>query len=733
MQRKGTSAVGMATPSLLKRKDFLGIDNEAAQHPNRTYFFRSKGADLDEIIHACTLKLEGTPNHLKALYLRGSSLYKNNAYKDAINDLNCALELEPCHQESLYYRGLSYFKLDLQEQAIADYSAVLQLNPNHVNAAFARAASYNTIGQFSKAIEDYNFALLMDPPQPPATPGRPSSNSSGGTLFKDNNFDKHDRQARERTSSVPSSVGFVEKGSVDKWLDEPDSSSPVKASAGRPTSGTSEKSIYTLDKPSSPTISSRRDSSAGSELPPPPTIRLAQPNRTRTSSNGSVEETISLSVSGVADSSMNKIHHKSAASTASQSTRKSNANIFYNVPEGMDYTTSVTQSTSRHPSNTLSRPDWSLVKRTPARKPPPTPRSPNNIYYDMNDMTTSSTSDAASNDAISTADVHHSKGYEKRQEGDYNSAIIHYSDALVLHPAHFKALFNRGFAKDKLHDFGGAIVDYTSAISVEPDNCFAYYNRGISYDRLGEYNLACADFTKAIELDSRNADFYHNRAFCFRKMGRLEDAVSDYSASLLISPQHYKALYNRAFCREKLGNLAEAAADYTSVLALQPDHTGSLTSRAGVFERLGQMDSAIADLTALIAVHSKYQGSSGDQDSKFAAAVPALTSRGRLHSRKGALDMAIADFSQSLALCIDPATNFARGLCYKNSDRFEKALLDFTASIEGEFQQETAYLHRGYCHRKLERYSECVTDYSSALDLMSLRPEIEANETERYV
>lgn len=120
-----------ATPTLLKRKDFLGIDTEAAQHPNRTYFFK---ADIDEVIDTCTKKLQQNPLHCQALLVRGSSHYKKAAYELSIADLDRCLALEPDNLEALYYRGMALSKTGEQDKAIADYSHVLALNPGHVNA-----------------------------------------------------------------------------------------------------------------------------------------------------------------------------------------------------------------------------------------------------------------------------------------------------------------------------------------------------------------------------------------------------------------------------------------------------------------------------------------------------------------------------------------------------------------------------------------------------------------------
>jgi len=148
---------------LLKRKDFIGVDQEAQSHPNRFYYYR-KNFDVEEIIDTCSKKLETDPNNAKALFLRGSSLFKKRQYNEAINDLNEVLLFDPSHIECLYTRGMSYSRIGEQERAIIDFTSVLDIASDHVNAAFARAACYNAIGQFSRAIEDYNFALSMDKP-----------------------------------------------------------------------------------------------------------------------------------------------------------------------------------------------------------------------------------------------------------------------------------------------------------------------------------------------------------------------------------------------------------------------------------------------------------------------------------------------------------------------------------------------------------------------------------------
>ena len=166
------------TPALLKRKDFLGVDEEAKFHAHRTYYYR-KGTDTDDVIRTCTKQLAAYPQDSKALFLRGSTYVKMRKYTEGVADLTHALEINSYYTEAYYQRGVAFARLNEHEKAIVDLTVVLDADPDNVNAAFARAASYNAIGQFGKAIEDYNFALLKD-----ETGGQSGTAQEGGPSSK---------------------------------------------------------------------------------------------------------------------------------------------------------------------------------------------------------------------------------------------------------------------------------------------------------------------------------------------------------------------------------------------------------------------------------------------------------------------------------------------------------------------------------------------------------------------
>jgi hypothetical protein len=53
---------------LLKRKDYLGVDEVASYHPNRTYYYKKNNKDLEEIIENCTKQLQVIKHNSKFFF-----------------------------------------------------------------------------------------------------------------------------------------------------------------------------------------------------------------------------------------------------------------------------------------------------------------------------------------------------------------------------------------------------------------------------------------------------------------------------------------------------------------------------------------------------------------------------------------------------------------------------------------------------------------------------------------
>ena len=83
----------------------------------------------------------------------------------------------------------------------------------------------------------------------------------------------------------------------------------------------------------------------------------------------------------------------------------------------------------------------------------------------------------------------------------------------------------RGYAYVKKGDFEKAIVDFTEAIRLNPKHAWAYLSRAHAYMNV-DHEKALADFREVIKLEPNNASAYFNRGWLYRKQGHLDEAIA---------------------------------------------------------------------------------------------------------------------------------------------------------------------------------------------------------------
>ncbi len=69
-----------------------------------------------------------------------------------MEDYSQVIALEPEHLDALFQRGSAYEKLGKIDEAAKDFSGVIALDPNHAKALYARGACLNLKGDFARAV-----------------------------------------------------------------------------------------------------------------------------------------------------------------------------------------------------------------------------------------------------------------------------------------------------------------------------------------------------------------------------------------------------------------------------------------------------------------------------------------------------------------------------------------------------------------------------------------------------
>lgn len=761
---------------LLKRKDYLGVDEEAGSHPNRTYYFKKNSGDLHKTIMACTKSLRSDPHNTDALRLRGSTYLKMERYQEAVADFSALLSVDASSAETFYKRGMAYSRLDDHDAAIADFTRVLSMHPSHINAAFARAASYNTIGQFSQAIEDYNTALLQDqgamtpsrPSTPNAKPGgshRHSPPSSGRERYRGPNF-------HQGTSSPAAelAVPFQTSDSSRGHMNRP------RGGADTGTGSSIQREPNRQLPLGSPPISPQRGVQRGGGLAlsahrvgmdredgfvPSPPGRQQRPES---------EDDNSTVISGITFMSNTKGYLDSPGE-----------NGFAYLPLSSDEYHQKGYELRRQGKFESAIEEYSKALQ----------KDPRHFKALFN------------------------RAFAMDKLGEHKDAIRDYSRALEVDPTNAYAFYNRGISHDRQKNYLEASADFKRAIELSPNNLDFLHNLALCLRKMGQTREALETYSQCLKLDPTHVKARHGRAMCSETLRMYDYALQDYDAILSQNPQHMLCMVSRAHLLHRMSSQGDSSAasrsprdtdtdkpDFSQeahqsfsesldilcpdvqalILSVNVDNyssaasaTGSVSSqsnshihrctesislffaRAKILEDRGDNKAAIEDLTSAIHLASALLEV---QESNFTIPKSSMSSNAMDLQDHPCLSLyllfynralgwkacdqyknAMTDLTTTIKLIIDEkntllsvrdadrgdraevlnnALNNAynhRGFCFRKVDNFDEAIADYTKAIRALPDNARALNNRAYCYAKKDMYAEAVADYTRVIDI----------------
>ena len=127
------------------------------------------------------------------------------------------------------------------------------------------------------------------------------------------------------------------------------------------------------------------------------------------------------------------------------------------------------------------------------------------------------------------------RGIASRANGDAESAIRDFDEAIQLDPKQADAYFNRGLALRDRGDTDRALQDFEQTIKLDPKNSAAYKTLSHLYYDKRNYDLAIAVLDTAIRNNQNDALAYYNRGMTYRAKGEPDRAIPDYDRAIKLN------------------------------------------------------------------------------------------------------------------------------------------------------------------------------------------------------
>lgn len=225
---------------------------------------------------------------------------------------------------------------------------------------------------------------------------------------------------------------------------------------------------------------------------------------------------------------------------------------------------------------------------------------------------------------------------------NYDKALKHLSEAVILDDNHFQAFQFKSFTHIKLQEYKNAIVAIDNALNIKK-TYVCYYTKAVANDSLKIYPQAIADYNKAIGLNPNFTKAYYSLTKTYLKNQQLDKAFELANRAVQKFPTKGESYKIRSLVYYNRGDLANAINDLTKLLTITKDDADVLFTRGMYYFEFEQYQNAKSDFSQLLAKNKNQ--------------IEALYWRGRANEELIENNLAIKDYRDFKVLAQNSKSN----------------------------------------------------------------------------
>ncbi|MGD8989353.1 MAG: tetratricopeptide repeat protein [Syntrophobacterales bacterium] len=313
-----------------------------------------------------------------------------------------------------------------------------------------------------------------------------------------------------------------------------------------------------------------------------------------------------------------------------------------------------------------------------------------------------------------SAIAHCNLGFLRQEQGRYEEAIAHYSEALRLRPDFAEAPYNMGNVLEGQGRLDEAISYYSEAIRIKPNWSHPHNKLGIVYQRQGRYEEAVVHLETAVRFHPRFAEAWYNLGIALAHLGKLEEAADSYGKALQIKPEFTEAHNSLGNTLMRLGKVEEATSHYTKALQLKPKWAEVHNNLGNAMVVQWKIEEATAHYAKAVELKPDY----ADAHNNLAVAL----------TRQGRFEEATVHYSEALRLkpgSAETHNNF--GVALFHMGKVEESIVQYKKALELAPDYAEAHNNLGDALARQDNLDEAAVHYTRALQIRADYPEAHNN------
>ena len=199
------------------------------------------------------------------------------------------------------------------------------------------------------------------------------------------------------------------------------------------------------------------------------------------------------------------------------------------------------------------------------------------------------------------------------EQGNLQTAIELYKQALELQPDFFQAHANIGSVYAMQKDFSNALLHYKQAIELQPEIAALYSNTADIHNEARQFSEAEYFSREALKYDANYIPAINNLCIALRQQDKTDQAIEILNKTLPLAPGVPELWVNMGDCYSRKKEYQEAVKYFTKATEINPRVAQVYHKLAIATEKMGQYETLIEYLhksltliPTLKQTHSKY-------------------------------------------------------------------------------------------------------------------------------